>query len=100
MELAGRTIAVTGATGFLGGFVARQLAARGARVRAVVRSPRKAEPLAAAGMEVAAANLLDRASLVDAFRGVDAIASVAALYVLEPRPWSEFFAANVTGPQN
>jgi nucleoside-diphosphate-sugar epimerase len=100
MDLAGRTIAVSGATGFLGGSVARALAARGARVRAVVRSPRKAEPLSAMGMEVATANLLDPASLAQAFRGVDAIASVAALYVLEPRPWSEFFAANVMGPQN
>lgn len=39
MTLAGKTALVTGATGFLGGAVARRLASEGAQVKALVRRP-------------------------------------------------------------
>ena len=41
MELSGRAIAVTGASGMVGRYLVRALADRGARVVAVVRSPEK-----------------------------------------------------------
>lgn len=74
-----RPVAVTGATGFLGRHIVRALQSAGHTVRAVVRSPDKAADLAAAGVEVAAADLSDPVALVQAFSGASAVVSNAAL---------------------
>lgn len=62
------TILVTGATGTVGRNVVEQLAARGAPVRALVRTPEKAR--FPAGVEVARGDLLDVDALRRAFDGV------------------------------
>lgn len=65
-------ILVTGATGQQGGAAARELLARGHRVRALTRHPdtAKARALSAKGAEVAAGDLDDAASLTHALQGV------------------------------
>ena len=65
------TALVTGATGFIGGRLARLLASRGWRVRCLVRDPSRAEDLAKEGMELVVADLLDGESLRGAGEGVD-----------------------------
>jgi NAD(P)H dehydrogenase (quinone) len=69
-------IAVTGATGGLGGRVARRLAARGATQRLVVRDPARAPELA--GAEVAAGSYDDPDGLRRAFQGAQALLMVSA----------------------
>src|SRR6476646_4000922 len=64
-------ILVTGATGFIGSRLARQLLADGHEVRALVRDPAKAEPLARAGAEIFKADVLDMASLRGAGSDID-----------------------------
>jgi nucleoside-diphosphate-sugar epimerase len=98
VKLAGSTVAVTGATGFLGGYLVDKLLARGAHVIAVVRSPDKARELAARGVEVRKADLADRAALRAAFAGADAVISNAAV-VSFTRP-RETHATNVQGTRN
>jgi nucleoside-diphosphate-sugar epimerase len=100
MDLTGRTIAITGATGFLGSHIALELLKRGARVRGVVRSPEKGAWLADQGVELARADLMDKAALTEAFRGVDAVVSNAALYVLRPKSWADFLRTNQLGTEN
>jgi uncharacterized protein YbjT (DUF2867 family) len=63
-------IAVIGATGYIGGLLARQLAEGGEEVAALARSPEKAEDLRAAGCEVRRADVLDPGSLGPALEGV------------------------------
>lgn len=54
---------VTGATGFIGGQVARQLAQAGHNVHALVRDPSKAADLIAQGISVHPGDMMDRGSL-------------------------------------
>jgi uncharacterized protein YbjT (DUF2867 family) len=63
---------VTGATGHVGGPVARQLHEQGHSVRALVRDPAAAVGLPA-GIELAAANLDDPGSVAKAVNGTEAI---------------------------
>lgn len=62
-----------GATGAQGGAVVRALLEGGSTVRGITRrtDSRAAQRLAAAGVEVVAADLADEASVADAFTGVD-----------------------------
>ena len=69
-------IGVTGATGHLGGGVARRLAERGDAQRLIVRDPSRAPRLE--GAEVAVASYGDGPALVDAFDGVDTLLLVSA----------------------
>src|SRR5258706_16436954 len=73
-----RIIAVTGATGQQGGAVARRLLTEGWKVRALTRDANKpaATELAAAGAEIVAGDMDNRAELDAAFKGVYGVFSV------------------------
>src|SRR5689334_7930018 len=70
--------AITGISGKVGGTLARTLLAKGQRVRAVLRDPRKGDEWAALGCEVAVAPMDDAAALTAAFTGI------TAAFVLPP----------------
>lgn len=69
-------IGVTGATGEIGGRVARTLVAKGHRVRLLVRDATRAPKLD--GVEVAEIEYSDRDLSVDALRGVNSLLMVSA----------------------
>jgi NAD(P)H dehydrogenase (quinone) len=69
-------IGITGATGRLGGRVARRLAAAGARQRMVARNPGRAPQLP--GAEAVQAEFSDRGAVRDALAGVPAVLMVSA----------------------
>jgi uncharacterized protein YbjT (DUF2867 family) len=58
-----KKVLVTGATGFIGGRLARALSAAGAPVRCLVRNLGRAEPLRNAGCEVMEGDVVDAGSL-------------------------------------
>lgn len=66
-------VALTGATGHLGGVLVARLADSGQRVRAVVRPGSDASRLASQDVEVARADLLSPESLFRAFRGAELV---------------------------
>jgi uncharacterized protein YbjT (DUF2867 family) len=70
-------VLVVGATGQLGGAIARKLLAGGRPVLALARNRSKLEPLAAAGADVAAVDLLDLSKLTAACRGVAQVIATA-----------------------
>lgn len=72
-------VVVTGATGFVGSHIALALRAAGHEVVGAVRTPSKGQWLSEHGVALVAADLTDKASLVEAFRGADAVVSNAAL---------------------
>ncbi len=69
-------LAVTGATGIIGGGVAQQLAARGIAQRLVVRSPQRAPAIA--GATVAGAAYADAGAVREALEGIDTVFMVSA----------------------
>ncbi len=73
---------VTGATGFIGGVVARQLREAGHEVVALVRNPRKASALSALGVTLAQGDVTDRDSLRRPMTGVDGVFHIAGWYKL------------------
>lgn len=100
MQLAGTTIAVTGATGFLGRYVVEALLRRGARVIGVVRNPDRVPQLVARGVEMRQADLGSRDALAWGFDGAAAIVSNAALFSLRSRNVAAHEAANIRGTEN
>jgi len=91
---------ITGATGFIGGHVARQLLAAGHSVVALARTPAKAQALAEAGAEIAPGDITDRQSLIEPMRGVDGVFHIAAWYEVGAADSSRAVAINVEGTRN
>src|SRR5271166_7036987 len=73
-------VLVTGAGGFVGSAVARQLIAAGARVRAIVRAPSPRGALDLANCEIVLGDLRDVEAVRKAMRGVKTLFHVAADY--------------------
>ncbi len=73
-------VLVTGATGFTGGHLARELNRRGHDVVALVRDERKAADLAALGITLQRGDITDRASVKQALAGCDVVYHIAAMY--------------------
>jgi uncharacterized protein YbjT (DUF2867 family) len=73
-----KIIVIAGATGNLGGQIARQLIAHDVEVRAVVRASSdadKCKALAALGIRVFKVNMLDTNALADVFKGASCVVS-------------------------
>ncbi|HET8705992.1 MAG TPA: SDR family NAD(P)-dependent oxidoreductase, partial [Pseudomonadales bacterium] len=102
MDLQGKIVAVTGASGMIGVYICRSLLAAGARVVGVVRNPEKAAFLAKEGVEFRKADLADPEALKKAFTGCDAVVSNAAMYVVAKsmHAWAEHEKANLEGTRN
>jgi dihydroflavonol-4-reductase len=93
---------LTGATGFIGGEVARQLRARGDDVVCLVRSPEKAGRLEELGCELVAGDLSSRDALRAGMEGCEAAIHGAAVYEVGI-PQSQhraMYEANVIGTEN
>src|ERR1035438_9499338 len=89
---------ITGATGFIGGELTRQLLARGHQVVALVRSP--AAELAQLGVTLQQGDITDRASLRAGMTGVDGVFHVAAWYKLGEPDRRAAERINVEGTRN
>jgi nucleoside-diphosphate-sugar epimerase len=73
---------VTGATGFIGGRVVRQLREMGHEVRALVRDPGRAQDLAALGVELCSGDIREPSTMRRPMEGVDGVFHIAAWYKL------------------
>ena len=87
---------ITGATGFVGGHLARACVQRGWTVRALVRSGTDAGELERLGASIVRGDLTDRAVLATIVQGVDVVFHCAAK-VGDWGPAEEYRAVNVGG---
>jgi len=91
------TTLVTGATGFLGSHVARQLVTAGHSVRVLVRSTSNPQALDGLNAERVVGDLQDMISLDRAMKGVCRVFHVAADYRLWTKNPNEIYETNVEG---
>ena len=91
---------VTGASGFIGANLVHELAARGHRVKALLRPSADVRGLEGASYEPIAGDLSDVANLTSALRGVEWCFHVAASYHLWLADYAPMYAANVEGTRN
>src|SRR5271169_6348588 len=93
-------ILITGATGFIGRRLTRDLVAAGQRVRILARNRQKAWDLFGDHVEIAEGDVCDAASLESACRGVEVIYNIAGIYRFGLRHKGELWNANVEGAEN
>lgn len=91
---------ITGATGFIGGVLARQLREAGHEVIAVVRNPAKAQDLAQLGVTLHQGDVTEKESMRGPMTGVDGVFHVAGWYKIGTRDKSQAHAINVQGTRN
>src|ERR1700686_5601248 len=94
------TTLVTGAAGFLGSHVARQLVARGEDVRVLVRASSSNRAIADLSLEYVTGDLRDQSSLARAMNGVQRVFHVAADYRLWAKKPQDIYDSNVGGTKN
>src|ERR1700751_1513610 len=98
--MSGAKILVTGAAGFLGSHLTRQLVARGADVRVLLRPSSNNRAIADLPLEYMTGDLRDAASLDRALAGVQRVFHVAADYRLWSRRSQDIYDSNVGGTKN
>ncbi|WP_237155123.1 NAD-dependent epimerase/dehydratase family protein [Oryzibacter oryziterrae] len=89
---------VTGATGFVGGHLARRLLDDGWSVRLLVRDARRLDEDLAFRTQVVPGDLMDRGSLNRAVAGVDVVFHCAA-NVATWGVWADYADVNITGTE-
>jgi dihydroflavonol-4-reductase len=96
----GQKILVTGAAGFLGSHLTRQLVTRGADVRVLLRPSSSNRAIADLPLEYMTGDLRDAASLDRALAGVQRVFHVAADYRLWSKRSQDIYDSNVGGTKN
>ena len=91
---------ITGATGFVGGAVARALVKRGIDIRVIARGGSDLQNLEGLPHELVMGDLRDQASLRTALTGCSQLYHVAAHYALWAKDPSIFYDVNVIGTRN
>src|SRR5271165_5496133 len=90
-------VCVTGGTGFLGGFLVRDLLAKSTTVRVLARPSPRADALASTGVEIIHGDLADADTISRAVAGADIVYHLAAK--VGSAAMSDYFATNVAGTE-
>ena len=90
-------VLITGATGFLGGALARRLLVAGSRVRVLARSAGKARELAELGAEVVIGDITDQGAVRAAVDGARTVYHLAGPLLVPGVPAAEYHRAHVAG---
>ncbi|MBN1560735.1 NAD-dependent epimerase/dehydratase family protein [candidate division KSB1 bacterium] len=91
---------VTGASGFTGGYMVKNLLAHDYAVRVFVRPQRDLAALRDLPVEFAYGELQNKSQVLRAVDGVDVVFHIAALYRAANVPDSAYWDVNVTGTEN
>ncbi len=95
-----KKVFVTGATGFIGASLARELIGQGCHVRALVRPGSDKKNLSGLDIEFCEGDLRNEDSLLHGLRGCDTLFHAAADYRLWTRNPPDMYAVNVEGTRS
>jgi dihydroflavonol-4-reductase len=93
-------ILITGATGFIGRQLTRDLVAKGLRVRILARNLGKALALFGDDVEISTGDICEPTSLKKACQGIETIYNIAGIYRFGLRHRHELWETNVVGTEN
>jgi dihydroflavonol-4-reductase len=91
---------VTGAAGFIGSQVVRELQNEGIEVRAMIRPGEPLDNLKGIDCERIQGDLLDVDAVNRAVGGVDTVFHLAAIYSIWMKDWSRIYEVNIQGSRN
>lgn len=91
---------ITGATGFVGGVLARKLREGGHEVHASVRNPEKAKELESLGVKLFKGDVTDKESMRPGMAGTDGVYHVAGWYKIGTKDKSDGEKVNIQGTRN
>lgn len=90
-------VLLTGATGFLGGHLARRLLAEGYRVRVLARCAARAKALMELGAEVVEGDVTEASTIDEALDDVEVVYHLAGKLYLPGIPAAEYYHTHVDG---
>jgi len=91
---------VTGASGFTGGYMVKNLLEHGVNVRVLVRSQSNIEMLKSLPIEFSFGDIEDKDAVYEAVKDVDVVYHIAALFRAASVPDSAYWNVNVKGTEN
>ena len=98
--MAGKVVAITGATGFLGRHVLNAVQTAGHRPIAVVRDIAAARSQLPDNIEIRQADITDETALIEAFHGVQVAIHLAGMVSVNKRDDKDIHRVNISGAQN
>jgi len=91
---------VTGAAGFIGSHVVRQLLDKNITVRALVKPGENTANIRGLDIEIIEGDILDQEKVRAAIKGVDTIFHLAAIYAIWMPDWKWIYEVNLQGSRN
>lgn len=91
---------ITGAAGYIGNVLIRELLSKGKKVKALIRSTSDLSSLDGLELEKVLGNILDKDSLIRAFKGADTVFHLAAIISIMPGDRAFIRRVNFEGTKN
>lgn len=95
-----KKVLVTGAAGFIGSHVVRELLMENIEVRCLIRPSEPTRNLDGLEVEMLIGDILDTAAVEKAIADVDTVFHLAAIYSIWMQDWNRIYEVNIRGSRN
>lgn len=95
-----KKVLVTGAAGFIGSHVVRELLSRNIEVKCLVYPGEPTLNINGLDVEKVTGDILDASSVQAALNGVDTVFHLAAIYAIWLKDWGRIYEVNIQGSRN